>query len=64
MAFHDATRTNLLFVRATDASGTSYGTPVTVDSVGSVGTYISMQIVNGNPAISYFDGTNSDLKYI
>ncbi|MEO6315755.1 MAG: hypothetical protein ABIO53_12470 [Chitinophagaceae bacterium] len=64
MAFYDATRTNLVFVRATDASGASYGTPVTLDSIGSVGQYISLQIVNGNPAIAYYDVTNTDLKYV
>ncbi len=40
------------------------GTPITVDSVGVVGLYTSQAIVNGNPAISYYDQTNGDLKFV
>ncbi|MEO6453171.1 MAG: hypothetical protein ABIN97_03820, partial [Ginsengibacter sp.] len=54
----------LKYVRATNASGTAWGTPVILDSAGTVGQYSSLQIVNGNPAISYFDATNGNLKYI
>ena len=35
-----------------------------LDAVGIVGTYNSMTIVNSNPAISYYDATNTALKYI
>jgi len=64
MAAYDVTRGSLLFVRATDASGTAWGTPVPVDVGGDVGRWISMQIVHGNPAIAYYDLTNADLKYV
>ncbi len=40
------------------------GTPITVDSAGVVGLYTSQAIVNGNPAISYYDQTNGDLKFV
>jgi hypothetical protein len=36
----------------------------TVDSAGETGYFISLAIVNGNPAISYYDFSNGDLKYV
>jgi hypothetical protein len=36
---------------------------VTVDSIGSVGTYTSLAVVNGSPAISYYDEENTSLKW-
>jgi hypothetical protein len=47
----------LVYVRANDATGSSWGTPVEVDSIAGLGdTYgdISMAIVNGRPAIAYY----------
>jgi hypothetical protein len=62
--YYDETRGDLMYVRATDASGTTWGTPVFVDSAGNVGQHGSLIIVSGNPAISYYDVTNGDLKYV
>ncbi|MBK9191362.1 MAG: T9SS type A sorting domain-containing protein [Crocinitomicaceae bacterium] len=64
IAYYDATGFNLNYVRATDASGTTWGAPQAIDITGSVGQYNSMQIVSGNPAISYYDITTSSLKYV
>jgi hypothetical protein len=61
---YDATRGNLYFIRATNASGTAWGTPQTVAATGLSGTYTSLQIVNGNPAIAYYDVTNTNLKFV
>jgi formylglycine-generating enzyme required for sulfatase activity len=64
ISYYDGTNGDLKFVRATDANGTAWGTPVTPDSTGSVGTYCSLQVVYGRPAISYYDATISALKYV
>ena len=64
MSYYDATRHDLIYIRATDASGTAWAAPVSIDVVGDVGQYTSLQIVNGNPAIAYYDLTNQDLKYV
>jgi len=63
---------DLKYVRATDANGSAWGTAITVDDSDSdelwVGKYTSLEVVNGNPAISYIDllwgpGTGN-LKYV
>lgn len=40
------------------------GTPILITSGGNEGVENSLQIVNGNPAISYYDIINGDLKYV
>ncbi len=64
ISYYDVTNGDLKYVRATNANGTAWGLPVTVDGAGNVGNYTSMAIVNGNPAISYYDVTNTNLKYV
>ncbi len=64
IGYYDETNGDLKYVRASDASGNIWGSPVTVDSEGDVGHYARMAIINGNPAISYYDETNGDLKYV
>jgi hypothetical protein len=64
ISYWDVTNTALKYVRASDASGGSWDTPVTVDSAGIVGAFTSLAMVNGNPAVSYYDATNGDLKYV
>jgi hypothetical protein len=64
IAYYDATNGDLKYLRATNSTGTSWGgAPVTVDSSGNVGEYASLVIVSGNPAIAYYDRTNTNLKY-
>ncbi len=55
VAYYDTTNGDLKYVRATNAFGTAWGTPVTVDSAGNVGAYASLAVVNGNPAIAYYE---------
>lgn len=54
VAYYDATNGDLLYVRATNPQGTSWGTPVVVESAGNVGAYCSLEVVNGSPAIAYY----------
>lgn len=63
-------------IRVTDSLGVQYTyvwptsvvlsawTIVTVDSAGVAGEYTSLRVVNGMPAISYYDRTNGNLKYV
>jgi hypothetical protein len=67
ISYNDYVNENLMYIRANDASGSSWGTPVTVDDGGGVnnmGAFSSLAVVNGNPAISYYDFTNGDLYYV
>lgn len=65
IAYRDTSGNELRYVRATTATGSAWGVPVTVDtSVLNTGHYISLAVVNGRPAISYHDQTNGDLKFI
>jgi hypothetical protein len=64
IAYHDAANFDVKLATCTAncASATPTWQIVTVDSVGSVGRYISMQLNGGNPVISYYDFPNFDLK--
>jgi uncharacterized repeat protein (TIGR01451 family) len=56
---------DLRFVRALDATGTTWGIPVTVATGTSLYTHRSLQIVNGNPAVTYTGVLgNNDLMYV
>ncbi|MBC7936965.1 MAG: T9SS type A sorting domain-containing protein [Rhizobacter sp.] len=67
ISFHDITNNRLMYVRATNANGTAWAAPVVVDDPAgtiNVGQYTSLVVINGNPAIAYYDVTNADLKYV
>ena len=64
ISYWDGSNADLRYIRASNASGTAWGTPMTLDSTGLAGYYTSLVVVAGNPAISYFDNTNGNLKYV
>ncbi|RYD94528.1 MAG: exo-alpha-sialidase, partial [Sphingobacteriales bacterium] len=64
IAYYDDGNDDLKYVRALDANGTTWGTPVTLDATGNTGQFTSLKIVNGMPAVVYYDVSNGDLRYI
>jgi hypothetical protein len=53
----------LMYVRATDATGASWGSAQTIDDSGSTGESLSLREVGGKPAIAYYDSLGGNLKY-
>ena len=53
----------LRFARASDADGGTWGAPTAVNTGGSLGRWPSLEVINGQPAISYRDGQADDLKF-
>jgi hypothetical protein len=64
ISYVESVNDGLTYVRAMDADGSSWGTPVVLEDVYDVGWFATMAVVNGKPAISYFDVPNRDLKYV
>jgi len=65
ISYYDWDDYDLKYVRASDASGSGWNAPVTVVSAGDAGDLgTSLCVVNGNPAISYYDYDNGDLEYV
>ena len=64
IAYYDYTNHDLKYVRASDATGGSWATPIAVDTAGAVGTFASLAVINGAPAIAYYDSANHALKYV
>jgi hypothetical protein len=65
IAYYDSTNANLMYVRANNVNGSGswMSGPITIDSSGQVGQYVKLAIVNGRPALCYWYGTSSNLKY-
>lgn len=63
ISFFDTTYDDLKVAKCGNAACSSGNTINTVDNAGSVGQYTSIAIgSDGLPVISYYDGTNGDLK--
>jgi hypothetical protein len=56
--------TSLVFVRATDVNGSAWSSPVTVNNTVNFAGPSPLNVINGNPAISFYDGVNADLKFV
>lgn len=65
VSYYDVSHGDLKFARNTAADGFGSWTVTTVDGIGigNVGQYTSLAIIDGKPAISYYDVTNGDLKF-
>jgi hypothetical protein len=65
VSYYDVTGGQLKFARATNGDGTVWSMPVVVDNSSAfTGQYTSLAEVAGRPAISYYDSTAKDLKYV
>lgn len=66
IAYYDGANTtkDLMYLCASDSTGSSWESPITVESDGAVGIYPSMCVVNAYPAISYRDASNQYLKFV
>ncbi len=64
IAYNNYTDNVLYYVRALDANGENWGTPLLLDSDNRVGLYNSMKIIDGFPAISYINDELEILKYV
>ncbi|MCB0007477.1 MAG: hypothetical protein KDE04_13525 [Anaerolineales bacterium] len=63
IAYQNSTLGNLMFLRAQDATGSSWGTPQLLANAGTAGQQLTMAIIAGQPAIVYRDGASGDLRY-
>lgn len=63
VSYHDGGPGDLLYIRAMDSVGSSWGAPQTVDSSGDAGHNTRMLLVNGNPAIGY-QSDNGTYKFV
>ncbi len=66
MAYFDAQSGGALrYVRATNVAGTSWSSPLVIDEIlpDMTGMTPSLKVVGGNPAVAYYDATNTNLKF-
>ncbi len=66
IAYHNTTDNELRYVRATDAIGDNWGAPKILAGSGadSDGEYCCLAVVNGQPAVAFYDEGNGSLRYV
>jgi PKD repeat protein len=61
----NSSEASLKYIRAADELGSAWLAPVVVDGRGTLyARFVSMAVVNGNPAIAYVEDTNQDLTFV
>ena len=67
VAYQDVTTRDLKFVRASNSTGMGanvWNAPVIIDTHPALGRHVSQAIVDGYPALAYYDASNKDLRYL
>ncbi|MBL7945727.1 MAG: T9SS type A sorting domain-containing protein [Flavobacteriales bacterium] len=67
VAYQDVTTRDLKFVRASNSTGmgaNAWNAPVIIDTHPALGRHVSQTIVDGHPALAYYDASNKDLRYL
>lgn len=64
VSYFNATSGALYYARATNTSGSAWGSPVLVDDTGVTGMHTSLAIVGGRPAVAYYRQDADNLMYV
>jgi hypothetical protein len=67
IAYYDAEDSQLLYVRANDPQGKSWGSPLSLDAISHssvTGARINLLEVAGRPAVGYYDETTARLWFV
>lgn len=63
VAWQETSTGDLMYSRALNAEGTAWEAPQVLDSSFDVGSFASLQEVNGKAAVAYYDATLGNLKF-
>lgn len=64
IAYHDPSKQNLKYIHALDATGATWASPATLDSMGDVGSDVTLVVFDEKPSILYYDKGSAAVKYI
>lgn len=64
IAYYDQTTKRAMYIQASDSTGSSWNNaPVTIATTNNSGAYTSLAVIDGQPAIAYFNFFTRELKY-